>query len=370
MRILIIIGIVLAIFGPFTVVAFRLLTRLHPRRRPIVMALAIVCNLMWLFLPLLNARTDFSRLIRAILGPPWFAWLCFVILYSLVIAIVLLAWIPFHKRTTFDDFARRPSRAFLWFVLIGGVIGVYQALVPLRVEHVPVRMPAGVAGKKLVLIADLHTGLFTRTSRLETIFRTAAAQHPDAIVLAGDLIDDDPYFTPKLIAATQVVPPSIPILATLGNHETYGAPFEHIAKLRGSHIRLLVNEGFPLGRLWIAGLSDYAALQNLPQLAPDFDAALRGKPADAVPIVVAHQPRAFPEAKRRGIALTLAAHTHGGQCGIRPLHLTLAGLFVKYDMGLYREGRSQLYVNTGTGYWLLPFRLGLTPEITVIELSN
>jgi len=229
MRILIIIGIVAVIFGLFNVIAFRLLTRLHPRRKPIVLVLAIVCNLMWLFLPLLNARTDFSRLIRAILGPPWFAWLCFVILYSLVIAVLLLAWIPFHKRTTFDDFARQPSRAFLWFVLIGGVIGVYQALVPLRVEHVPVRMPAGVAGKKLVLIADLHTGLFTRTSRLETIFRTAAAQHPDAIVLAGDLIDDDPYFTPKLIAATQVVPPSIPILATLGNHETYGAPFEHIA---------------------------------------------------------------------------------------------------------------------------------------------
>ena len=57
-----------------------------------------------------------------------------------------------------------------------------------------------------------------------------------------------------------------------------------------------------------------------------------------------------------------------GQCGFRPLHWTLAGLFVKYDMGLYREGNSQLYVNTGTGYWLLPWRLGLAPEITVVEL--
>ena len=366
MRIVIIFAIVLALFVPFNAVAVRLLTRLHPRRRRIVFALAILCNLMWLFLPLLNARTGFSRVVRAILGPPWFAWLAFVIVYSVVIALLLIAWIPFHKRTTFDGFARWPSRLFLWLVLIGGVAGVYQALVPLRVEHVAI--DAG-AKKKLVLIADLHTGLFSRPSRLETIFRVAAAQHPDAILLAGDLIDDDPYFTPKLIAATDVVPPSIPIIATLGNHETYGAPLEHIAKMRGSRIRLLINEGFALGDVWIAGLSDYAAQQrNLPQLVPNLEAALRGKPAGAIPIVVAHQPRAFADAKRRAIPLTLCAHTHGGQCGIRPLHLTLAGLFLKYDMGLYREGPSQLYVNTGTGYWLLPWRLGMTPEITVIEV--
>ena len=66
--------------------------------------------------------------------------------------------------------------------------------------------------------------------------------------------------------------------------------------------------------------------------------------------------------------LTLCAHTHGGQFGFRPLHWSLAGLFLPFHMGLYERGASQLCVNTGTGYWLLPFRLGMTPEITLIEL--
>jgi len=372
MRLVIILLIVVALFGPFNVIAVRLIGRLHPKRRRILYALAILCNVMWLFFPILNARTDFSRLMRAVFGPPWFAWLSFVILYSLLIGVVLLAWIPFRKRIAFDDFARRPSRAFLWFVLIGGVIGVWQALVPLRVERVPVELanlPPELVGKKLVVMADLHTGLFTRPSRMEKIFRTAAAQNPDAILLAGDLIDDDPHYTPKLLAALHVVPPSIPIYATLGNHEIYGAPSEYIAQMRASRVRLLINEGAPLGRLWIAGLSDFAAERlDAPGLAPNLDAALRGKPADAFPILFAHQPRAFAEAKKKGVPLTLVAHTHGGQCGIRPLRLTLAGMFLKYHIGLYREGASQLYVNTGTGYWLLPFRLGMTPEITVIEL--
>ena len=48
----------------------------------------------------------------------------------------------------------------------------------------------------------------------------------------------------------------------------------------------------------------------------------------------------------------------------------LAGVFLPYHMGLYRRGASQAYVNTGTGYWLLPWRLGLAPEITLIELRS
>lgn len=73
---------------------------------------------------------------------------------------------------------------------------------------------------------------------------------------------------------------------------------------------------------------------------------------------------------RRRIPLTLCGHTHGGQFGIRPLGWSLAGVFLKYHMGLYKEGDSQMYVNTGTGYWLVPVRLGMTPEITVVELHG
>ena len=39
-------------------------------------------------------------------------------------------------------------------------------------------------------------------------------------------------------------------------------------------------------------------------------------------------------------------------------------------MGLYDTGPTQLYINTGTGYWLVPFRLGMTPEITLVSLTG
>ena len=361
LRVAIIFAVVVLIFGPFNFGAVRVLLRLHPRRRRIVWALAVACNLMWLFFPLLNARTPFSRVLRAILGPPWFAWQCFAILYCAFMLVVWIARVP-----------KRPaSRVFLWTTIVAGIVGVWQALVPLRVERVPVAvrdLPPALEGRRIVLMADLHVGLFTRPSRLTRIFATANALRPDVVLLAGDLVDDDPVYVPKLIDGMRPLDPAVPLIAVLGNHEMYGAPEEFIARVRSTRVRLLINEGADLRGLWIAGLSDYAARTR--PLEPDMAAALRGKPADAIPVVVSHQPKSFDEARRRGVPLTVCAHTHGGQCGFRPLHWSLAGLFLPYHMGLYEAGGAQLYVNTGTGYWLLPFRLGMTPEITLIELRR
>src|SRR5207248_2453283 len=108
------------------------------------------------------------------------------------------------------------------------------------------------------------------------------------------------------LAGVAALGPDVPILGVLGNHEMYGAPLEMIARLRGSRVRLLVNEGVAMRGLWLAGISDYAA--QSPALKPNFDAALAGRGA-RLPIVFAHQPRAFPDAIARAVPLTLCAHS-------------------------------------------------------------
>lgn len=371
MRAALILAIVLAIVLIVNIVTVRLLIRIHPRRKRIVLALVVIGNTMVLFFPMLNARTDFSRWTRAVFGPPWFAWLCFALLYSIVLALLAIAWLPFMRRVPFVRFAKWPSRVFLWYTLVALVVGVYGALVPLRVNRVPIEidgLPPAADGMRIALIGDLHVGLFSRASRLRQIFTTVDGLRPDVVLLAGDLVDDDPVFAPKLLAATRFIEPQTSILAVLGNHEMYGAPFEMIDCLRGSRVHLLINEGVPMHGLWFAGLSDYAARDA--RLRPDFGAALAKRPPQLLPVIVSHQPRAFPEARQRGIPLTLCAHSHGGQCGFRPLRWSLAGIFLPYHMGLYRSGASQLFVHTGAGYWLLPWRLGITPEVVLIELHR
>ena len=372
LRVLIFFGIALLVFVPFNWIAYRQLVRIHPRRKRWILAAVVAGNLMWPFFPLLRSFTPFARVTRAILGPMWFAWTSFAIVYAAVIFIVLIAWVPF-RRKPFDEFARWPSRVFLWMTIVGSIIGFYQAVVPLRVEHVAVRianLPPSLHGMRLALLGDLHVGLFTRPSRLDQIFTTTASLRPDAVLVAGDMIDDDPHFVPKLLAGTRTLPAAIPILAVLGNHEMYGAPKTVIEELRGSRIRLLVNEGFALGELWVAGVSDRAASQ-MPEtraFVPDLAKALAGKPANAIAVALSHQPAIITDARKHAVPLALCAHTHGGQLGFRTLRWSLAGVFLPYHMGLYNVAPTQLYVNTGTGYWLVPFRLGMTPEITLIEL--
>ena len=372
-RLLIFLAITLLIFLPLNWISFRQLTRIHPKRRRWILGALVAGNLMWPFLPFIRSFTPFSRAVRSTLGPIWFGWASFTLLYSLFLLLVLLAWIPFRRRPL-HEFARTPSRVFLAILMAGFLVGYYQALVPLRIERVPVtiaNLPPSLEGKKLALMGDLHVGLFTRQSRLRTIFTTAGALAPDAVLIAGDLVDDDPHFAGKLLAGAKHLPPHVPLLAVLGNHEIYGDPRDVQRSLAGSRIRLLVNEGHALGDLWIAGLSDPAAVQrNVPALAPDLGKALHGKPSTSLPIVLSHQPKAIDEAKKRAMPLVLSAHTHGGQLGFRPLRWSLAGLFLPHHLGLYDLGTTQLYINTGTGYWLFPFRLGMTPEITLIELRS
>jgi len=374
MRPLLFFAIAFLIFFSFTWLTVRQLIRLHPRRKGWILAIAVAGNLMWPFFPWLRAMTPISRVVRATLGPLWFGWTSFALLYSVFLLLVLLAWIPFARKHAFAQFARWPSRVFLITLGIGFVVGVYQALVPLRVERVPVRiaeLPASAEGTKIALLTDLHVGLFTRRSRLQRIFAETNAARPDAVLIAGDMIDDDPHFVPKLLAGTSALSPEIPLYGVLGNHEIYGDPPAVIEGLKGSRMRLLVNEGTPLRDLWIAGASDRAASQQ-PQtqhLAPDLAKALQGKPPSSMAIALSHQPTIIADARRLGVPLALAGHSHGGQLGFRPLRWSLAGVFLPYHMGLYDVAPTQLYVSTGTGYWLLPFRLGMTPEITILELT-
>src|SRR5229473_3091255 len=129
-------AILIAAFLIFNVITCRQLVRIHPRRKVLVIPAIVIGNLMWPFFPMLNARTDFSRAVRATLGPPWFGWTCFAILYAGLVLLLWLAWLPFMHRRTFAQFARWPSRLFMAVVIVGGLAGVYQALVPLRIERV------------------------------------------------------------------------------------------------------------------------------------------------------------------------------------------------------------------------------------------
>ncbi|HWG91273.1 MAG TPA: metallophosphoesterase, partial [Candidatus Thermoplasmatota archaeon] len=148
--------------------------------------------------------------------------------------------------------------------------------------------------------------------------------------------------------------------------------------LRAAGFQVLVNEAVSLERngvrFWVAGTGDPAGLQwraeGGSEAAPDLARTLHGIPEEAFTLALAHNPALWPHLATRGVDLTLSGHTHHGQLSIPALNWCLASPFLEFAMGSYRHGDSLLYINPGTNYWGVPFRLGAWPEVTVLTLRR
>jgi hypothetical protein len=87
-------------------------------------------------------------------------------------------------------------------------------------------------------------------------------------------------------------------------------------------------------------------------------------------ILLSHNPDVFDVAARQGWDLTIAGHTHGGQVMVEILHqqLSAARFYTPYVYGLFRQGRSSIWVTRGIGTVGVPVRLGAPPEVALLRL--
>lgn len=381
-RTVLIFNLVFSIFFLLNAIAIIGGKTVYPEKWGLLLLAAVLGNTVWMLIPFIIKRRSGPklRLVRAILNPFWVSWILFIFLYSVFMVITGILWILTTRFTgiSFDHFAVIPSNTYLTVLSAMYVIGFLQALFTVKLEKVTVRiqgLPAGFAGYRLAMITDTHVGFFTRLSRLRQFSKLMNDQKPDLVVVCGDITDDDAHYIPKFLKGLNPIDPAVPVVGVLGNHDFYANPIKSLNYLKDSRLRILLNEGFEIKKgdssLWLAGVSDYAAgrFGEWGSLAPDFEKALAGKPAGMPVVLMCHQPHGFKDAVKHGVDLTLSGHTHGGQFGFKALKWSLAKPFLKYDMGLFQEGKSQLYVSSGTGFWALPVRFGLSPEVTLIELQ-
>jgi len=133
-------------------------------------------------------------------------------------------------------------------------------------------------------------------------------------------------------------------------------------------VRLVHNgKGF-----WLAGLGDQITfLENGDDERPvaDMDATLAALRTDEPAILLAHEPKIFANLTDR-FALTLSGHTHGGQIrlfGWSPISADSCSN--RYAYGHVVENDRHLVVSGGLGLSKLPVRLGVPPEIVLVELG-
>lgn len=257
--------------------------------------------------------------------------------------------------------------------LVGGLI---QASLGPKVVYVDVplkNLPESFHGFRIAQISDLHISHTIGKSYAQEVVDKTNAIGADVVALTGDFIDGTvTHLKDDIAPLGDLVAPQGVYFIT-GNHEYYWGADEWIAHFKSMGITVLMNDSVRLYKggheIALAGVTDYSTLKmkrgNVERMDPAK--AAQGISEGMIKILLAHQPITYKWSQPAGYDLQLSGHTHGGQ--YFPFNLFI-GLFQKFYKGLNQYQDMWIYVNTGTGYWGPPLRLGVPAEITVVTLVS
>ena len=287
----------------------------------------------------------------------------------------------FHTRYNLSTLLSALFVIVTWLMIAyGSTAGIRQ----LKVKHVDLSfkdLPDAFDGYRIVHFSDAHVGTFTGGMRkvLARDIDSINAQKPDLIVFTGDLQNIQPREILPVMPLLGKLHAADGVFSVLGNHDyaeyvklSPEQELRNIYETRSVEKRcgwnLLLNSNHTIRRgrdsIVIAGEQNF----ERPDSA-NFTRTMRGVGARAFTIVLQHNPKAWEKhiVKDARARLTLCGHTHGGQLslfGFRPTQIEY-----HQDDGLYKMANRYLYVSSGLG-GLVPFRLGVTPEIVVITLHK
>ncbi len=224
-------------------------------------------------------------------------------------------------------------------------------------------------GYRIGQLSDVHCGPNVPERKVSSWVSRLNALDLDLVTVTGDLITHGSSHVEAVARALGGLRAKDGAFACMGNHD-YFTDGEHLAReLERRGLIVLRNRGVVLergkARLYVAGVDDTWTSRD------DLGRALAKRPEGVPTVLLAHDPDLFPQARERDVELTLSGHTHGGQLAVPGVRrLSLARFITRWTAGLYRQGRSWLYVNRGAGTTGPPARLGAPPELAVITLRR
>ncbi|MFO0666016.1 MAG: metallophosphoesterase [Polyangiaceae bacterium] len=235
--------------------------------------------------------------------------------------------------------------------------------------RVPIEsLPSAFDGYRIAHLSDLHIGSLTSQATIDAWVERTNAAAPDLVVLTGDYVTNGTVFHEDIARALGRLKARDGVYASMGNHDYFGEGEPLLGLLDAVGVSVLRNRGVLVERdthsMYIAGVDDTWTKRD------DLALALRDRPDGTTTVLLAHDPSTFVEASRAGVDLTLSGHTHGGQVAVPFLAraLSLSHLAHRFHLGIYREGRSTLYVHPGLGTTGIPIRLGVAPAIAIHRL--
>lgn len=250
-------------------------------------------------------------------------------------------------------------------------------------------LPKAFNGLKVVQISDIHSGSFDSVEKVAEAIDMINELKPDLILFTGDLVNfEKDEINPYMQEFARLQAP-MGKFAILGNHDYYGWErkpevekesywSDFMSKYPSMGFKLLKNEHHMITKdgqqLAICGVENWGEARYF-QKYGDLDKAIINLNEDVFSILMSHDPshwdaKVLPHERR--FPLTLSGHTHGMQFGIDIPGFKWSPAKYRYPQwsGLYEKESQYLYVNKGFGFLGFPGRVGMWPEITLLELQG
>jgi uncharacterized protein len=290
------------------------------------------------------------------------------------------------------SFFRYAARLAAAVPLVAAVYGYASERFRYEVRRVEVPipgLPAELDGLRIAQLSDIHIGDFMPRAEVRRAVDLANELGAELAVITGDFVTGPADPLSACIEELARLKAPLGVWGCNGNHEIYAEAEDEAQRLFQQHgMKLLRQEnaqiewrGAKLNLIGVDYQRDHMVRgPKLPMLA-NVDRLVR---RDMPNVLLSHNPNSFYKAAERGIELSLAGHTHGGQVQIEILDRRvnpsrfitefIAGL---YDLPLGEKSasngfgkRSFLYVNRGLGTIGIPARLGVDPEVTLLTLRR
>ncbi|RKS55917.1 hypothetical protein BC962_0891 [Gillisia mitskevichiae] len=251
-------------------------------------------------------------------------------------------------------------------------------------------LPDSFDGYRITQISDIHSGSFDNKEKIEYAVDLVNEQKGDTILFTGDLVNNKATEMDPWMDTFSKLEAKDGVFSVLGNHD-YGdyvqwesdqARLNNVAELKNVHSKmgwdLLLNEHRFLERngerIALVGVENWGA-GGFKKMG-DLDLAGKGLSPNEFKVLMSHDPSYWQEKIKtdgNNYHLTLSGHTHGMQFGIEiPGWFKWSPVQYRYEnwAGIYEEFGRYINVNRGFGYLAYPGRVGIWPEISVIELRK
>ncbi|MDN4164891.1 metallophosphoesterase [Cytophagales bacterium LB-30] len=250
-------------------------------------------------------------------------------------------------------------------------------------------LPKAFDGITIGQLSDVHSGSFFNKRAVKGGVEMLMQQKPDTIFFTGDLVNSVANEMRDYQDIFSGVKAPLGVYSTLGNHD-YGdyaswkspeAKKRNLDDLIATHKHmgwdLLMNENRRLKvdgeEIAVLGIENWGGgrFAKYGKIKETY----QGSEDAPVKLLLSHDPSHWDAQVRTmcpDIDIMFAGHTHGFQFGVEigDFKWSPSQYAYKQWAGLYQEGSQYLYVNRGFGYIGYPGRIGIPPEITLLELKR